>query len=142
MKCSKSMGTLSALAALLMAPQISFAEEDATAGAEAEPEVVCFNSDRVRNWDGLSDDYLFIEIKSDERYLMTMKSRCFGLKGAQVFAFKDTMRRVCSDDSFTEIVIRDMGSPMRCSIDTFEKVESKAAAEELVAERERTKDVD
>ena len=69
-----------------------------------------------------------------------MKNKCFGLKSAQVFAFKDTMRRVCSNDSFTEIVVSDMGRPTTCRINTFERVENKDAAKALVAEREQAKD--
>ena len=130
MKNRYSAGVLTALAALLMAPQIGFAED--------ESEVLCFNSDRIRNFDGLSDNYLYIEIKSTEMYLMSMQHQCFGLKSAQVFAFKDTMRRVCSNDSFTEIVVNDIGATT-CRIDTFEKVESKEAAKALVAEREQAK---
>lgn len=131
-------GTASAaLAAFLMTAQVGFAEEDAAVSNE-EPEVICFNADRIRNFDGLSDKFLYIEVKTTERYLMTMQHQCFGLKSAQIFAFKDTLRRICSNDNFTDIVVNDTGQTT-CRIDTFERVESKEVAKAIVAEREQAK---
>lgn len=51
----------------------------------------------------------------------------------------DSMRRVCSDDNFAEIVIRDMGRSMSCNIGDIERVESKEAAKAIVAEREQAR---
>lgn len=123
---------LVALAAILMISPAAFAEDE----TKAEVERACFNTDRVRNFDGLSDNFLYIEIKSTEMYLLSLRNPCFGLRSAQVIAFKDTLRRICSDDSFVDIVIRDVSRPMSCRVENIERVESKAEAQAIAADRE------
>lgn len=134
MKLIRNSSLILLLAALLASP-LTFAEDEDAGDAK-----VCIDTGRVRNFDGLTDDYLFIEESSDEFYLITLKHSCFGMRNARIIAFKDTMRRVCSDDNFADVVIRDMGRATSCSIDNIEKVADKAAAEALVAEREQAED--
>jgi len=118
------------LAAVVVAP-FTFAEDEA-----AEDAKVCIDTARVSNFDPLSDKYLFLEERSKNFYLITMKNNCFGLRNARVIAFKDSLRRACSDDNFAEIVVRDMGRPMSCRIGNIERVEDKATAKALIAERD------
>ncbi len=108
----------------------------------AEDEKICFNTDRVRNFEPLSDSHLFISVRSDENYLLSIRQGCFGLRNAQVIAFKDTISQVCSNSSFADIVIRDMGRPLSCRIENIEKVENKEEAEAIAAAREQETDKD
>ena len=124
-----------ALSAMLLAPQASLAEDEKVEDAAAEDKATCFYSNRVRNFDGLNDDFLFIEVNSNERYLLKTRSICFGLRNARVIAFKDTSRRICSDNNFVEILVRDMGRTTSCRIDGIEPVESKDQARAIVEER-------
>lgn len=136
MICTKPFRVLISLAVVLLASQTAFAEDETDPAVDAEPERACFNTDRVRNFDGLSDNFLYIEIKSTEMYLLSLRNPCFGLRSARVIAFKDTLRRICSDDSFVDIVIRDVSRPMSCRVENIERVESKAEAQAVAADRE------
>ena len=80
-------------------------------------------------------NFLFIEINSKEMYLLETRSICFGLRNARVIAFKDMSRRVCSDDNFVEVVVRDMGRTSSCRISGIQPVDSKDQARAIVDER-------
>ncbi len=111
-------------------------EEMEEQGAEeAAAEKVCFNRTRVRGFDGLTDEHVFIEQSGKEYFLLTMRTRCSGLRHAHGIGIKDTMSRICSD-GFGEIIFRDMGRPQRCRIGAIERVENKDEAKALIAERE------
>ena len=132
---SNLLRTSIVLLVALLAAHPSLAEEENTEGAAADDEKVCFQSNRVRNFDGLNDDFLFLEVSSSERYLLETRSICFGLRNARVIAFKDTSRRICSDDNFVEILVRDMGRTSSCRIAGIQPVDSKDQARAIVAER-------
>ena len=123
------------LVALLASPLILAVEEETES-----PEPVCLDSSRVRNFDPLSDEHLFVEERTNEFYLITLDHSCFGLRNARVIAFKDNTRRICSDDNFVDIVVRDMGRATSCGIDNIEAVENKEVAEAMVAELEQAED--
>ena len=142
MTCAKPIIALISLAVVLLASHTALADDETDSTVEAEPERACFSTDRIRNFDGLSENFLYIEIKSTEMYLLSLRNRCFGLRSAKVIAFKDTLRRVCSDDRFVDIVIRDMSRPMVCRIENIERVESKAEAQALAADREAAKEAE
>ena len=130
--------SLLALAAALIVSPGAFAEDAAEPAEEtdAKAEPVCFNTDRVRNFDGLTDNFLYVEVNSKEKFLLSLRNRCFNLRSAQVIAFKNTVRRVCSNDSFVDIVVNDMGRPTSCRVTNIEPVESKEEAQALAADRE------
>lgn len=135
----QARSTLVSLVVVLLGSHSVFAADETDSEAAAEPERSCFNTDRIRNFDGLSDNFLYIEVKSTEMYLLSLRNPCFGLRSAQVIAFKDTLSKVCSDDSFVDIVIRDVSRPMSCRIENIERVESKAEAQAVAADREAAK---
>lgn len=103
---------------------------------ETSEQKICINSNRVRNFDGLSDQHVFIEEGGGNYYLLTMRGRCSGLRNAQVILIKETMSRVCSR-GFGEVIYKDFGMGRRsCRIDTIERVENKDEARAMIAERE------
>jgi len=120
----------------LTAPCVADEATDKTPAKEQ----VCVNSRVIRNFDGLSDQHVFIEERSKTYYLLTMTQRCFGLRNANGIAIKDTTSRVCSN-GFGEVKYRDRGTGISsCRIKTIEPVESKDQAKALVADRKAAKD--
>jgi len=101
--------------------------------ADAPPtaEPGCFNVRAVRDFTGLSNQYIYVQEARDNHFLLTMELGCFGLRNAIGIAISNRMSRVCSND-FAQVTYRDMGRPQRCRILEVEKVASEAAAEELV----------
>lgn len=127
-----------AVLALLLTSYSGIAADEATAPGDAESnaENVCFDSGRVRNFDGLSDNFLFVEVNQKELYLLSMRNRCHGLRNAQLIAFNGTFRRACSDDNFVEVAVRDMGRSTVCRVENIERVESKDEAKAVAEDRE------
>ena len=126
--------TLVALLATLLAAPAALAEDENPEGSAVDGEKICFDSARIRNFDGLNDDFLFVQINSNEMYLLKTRSICFGLRNARVIAFKDSPRRICSDDNFIEVLVRDMGRTSSCRIEGLEPVDSKDQARAIVDE--------
>ena len=107
--------------------------------AEEAGDKVCINSNLVRNFSGLTDQHVFVEERSKQYYLLTMRHRCTGLRHAQTIGFKDTTSRICSG-GFGDVVFRERGiGPNRCRIDMIERVENKDEARAIIAEREKWK---
>jgi hypothetical protein len=104
------------------------------AQSEEAQERVCFYNRQVRNFDGLSDRFVYVEASGGKNYLLTMRNHCSGLSNARGIAIRDTTNRVC-DNGFAEILFRDLGRMQRCRIGEIEPVQNKDAARALVAER-------
>ena len=114
----------------------AFADEHAEEDAE---EKVCIHSNQIRNFDGLDDQHVFVEERSKNYYLLTMRHRCNGLRHAQAIGFKDATIRICSG-GFGEVVFRERGiGPNTCRIEMIERVENKDEARAFIAEREQWK---
>ena len=112
------------------------ADEHEEAPADESEEKVCIQSNLIRNFDGLSDDYLFVEQRQKEYFLLTMQFRCSGLRFAQGIALKDTTSRICSG-GFGEVIFRERGfGPKTCRIEKIERVENKDEARAIIKERE------
>lgn len=90
---------------------------------------------RVQNISGYSvidSRHLLLRGGASAFYLVTTRNRCSGMRaGAQIGLSFAASARVCP--SMNEFIIPDDG--WRCAIDTIEEVDSKAAAEALIAER-------
>lgn len=122
---------------------------DETAQSDADPEVqeidasampptaerACFNSRTVRNFDAVSDRYIYLEAMSDEHYVLTMDGTCIGLRGANGIALSNPMSRVCSND-LARVSYRQFGRVETCRIRIVEQVESEEDARRLIASRE------
>ena len=109
------------------------AQDDDAADAEAE-ERICVNSRAIRNFDALTDQYVYVQEGSSRHFLFTMRNHCVNLNNAMGIALKDTTSRICSD-GFGEIVYRDRMSSQRlqsCRIGKIEVVESKEDARAIV----------
>ena len=125
---------------ILLGIGTALADEHASDEAtEESSEKICISSNLVRNFDGLDDQHVFVEERSKNYYLLTMRQRCSGLRNAQAIGLKDTTSRICSG-GFGEIVFRERGiGPNRCRIEKIERVENKDDARAIVAEREQWK---
>jgi hypothetical protein len=118
-------------------------EGDANAVAEKEvdateispgAEEACFIVRDIDNFHAFSDEFVFVEARSDDNYLLTMWPGCFALEGALGIAISSPMSRVCST-SGAEIRYRGFGRLETCRIRVVEAVESKEAAESLAEQR-------
>jgi hypothetical protein len=104
------------------------------ADAPPEAEEACFYVRDIDDFDALSDEFVLVEGRGDENYLLTMWAGCFGLEGAVGIAVSSPMSRVCST-SGAEIRYRGLGRLETCRIRAVEAVESKEVAEALVEQR-------
>lgn len=98
---------------------------------------VCVNTNAVRNFDAISDRYVYVQEGQHKHYLFTMRFRCIDLRDAISIAIRNTTATVCSN-GFGEILYRDRLGDRgleSCPIDTIERVSSRAHAKELVKAR-------
>jgi len=117
----------------------SIAADDKDEDVNEKSPKVCVDTRTVRGFDGLSDEYLFIQEGSKSYYLMAMKNRCIGLRNANGIALKNTTSRICSDE-FGEVTFRDRGMGLRtCRIGKIEAVESKEEAKALIEKKKQAK---
>jgi hypothetical protein len=112
------------------------AAEKEVDAADAPPaaEDACFFVRDINDFDALSDEFIFVEGRGDDSYLLTMWAGCFGLEGALGIAVSSPMSRVCAT-SGAEIRYRGLGRQETCRIRDVEAVASKEAAEALVEQR-------
>ena len=97
----------------------------------------CFYVREVRSFDALNNEFVFIEGRSDEMFLLTMFPNCIGLRDSFEIAIQSRMSRVCSNSS-ADIRYRGVDRRLeRCQIVKVEKVDDKAAAEALAEARSR-----
>ena len=95
----------------------------------------CFNTRNARNFDALSDRYIYLEERRDNHFLLTMDGSCFSLRGANGIAISNQMSRVCSRD-LARVSYRALGRVESCRIRRVESVDSREAAEQLAESRE------
>lgn len=124
--------------ALMGSPSI--ADEQKDADAKETTSKVCVNTRTIRSFDGLSDEYLFVQEGSKSYYLMAMRNRCHGLRNANGIAIKNTSSRICSNE-FGEITFRDRGGMglQTCRIGKIEVVDSKDEAKALIEKKKQAK---
>jgi len=94
----------------------------------------CFNADRVRSFSPLHERFVYVRVRSDEHYLLTLDNVYLGLPYATGITISGTFSRVCSDTG-AMITYLDSGRPAFCRIRRVEAVASKEEAEELVKDR-------
>jgi hypothetical protein len=117
------------------AEEANAAEKEVDAAdAPREAEEACFYVRDIDDFDALSDEFVFVEGRGDENYLLTMWAGCFNLEGAVGIAISSPMSRVCST-SGAEVRYRGLGRLETCRIRGVEAVESKEIAEALVEQR-------
>lgn len=78
----------------------------------------------------IDDRHLTVSTSPRRRYLVTLRNRCYGLKWSNEIAISSLGSWTCSYSHDT-VVTEDR----RCFIDDVERVESFAAAEQIVADR-------
>lgn len=122
---------------LIILPASAYADEEQKDTEADVEERACFDPRRVRGFDGLTNEYVYISVRRDENYLLTMRSRCFGLDDAYGIGFEDPIGRICSGRVGGKIVYRGVGNRLeRCVIDTVVRVENKDEARAIIREAE------
>ena len=133
---------LGCLASMLVGPGLAQdgdepVETETLAADQAPPvaEDACFMTREIRGFDAISDQFILVEGRRDEYFLLTMFAGCFGLDNAFGISIRSNLSRVCSN-SAAKIAYRGPGGRREtCSIRGVESVDSKEAAEQIVAQR-------
>jgi hypothetical protein len=94
----------------------------------------CFNVDNVRRYAALHERYVYVRVRSNEHYLLSLERPCIGLEFATGIAISNDFSRVCSD-TLAYITFKDGGRLDRCTIVRVEAVADKAMAERVVKNR-------
>lgn len=131
---SKKLLAINVLASFLT---VSCASAPKATEETALKERVCFNSNNVRGFDALTDQYVYVRESANKHYLLTMRGQCRNLKDAFTIAISDTTSRVCSK-GFAKIAYQDrFGSRdvETCYIYTVERVDDKEHAQQIVDAR-------
>ncbi len=108
--------------------------EEEISTATPPPEPACFNVRDINNFDAFEDNFVYVEGRRNQHFLLTMQRSCFGLRQARGIAISNQINRVCSN-SFAEITYRDFNTVMRCRIREVEAVVDKEAARALAERR-------
>jgi hypothetical protein len=94
----------------------------------------CFNVRNVRRYSALHERYVYVRVRNNEHYLLTLERPCMGLEFATGIAISNDFSRVCSD-TLAFITFQDGGRLDRCTIVRVEAVADKAMAERVVKNR-------
>jgi hypothetical protein len=94
----------------------------------------CFNVRNVRRYSVLHERYVYVRVRGDEHYLLSLERPCIGLPYATGIAISNDFSRVCSD-TLAYITFKDGGRVDRCTIVRVEVVADKAMAERVVKNR-------
>jgi hypothetical protein len=105
-----------------------------TSRSWTDPVEACFNVRNVRTFSALHERYVYVRVRSDEHYLLTMDRPCMGLPFATGIAISGEFSRVCSDTLAT-LTYMDVGREAFCRIVRVEAVADKEQAERLVKYR-------
>jgi len=149
---SRIYGALSLIATIVAASVYAQdgAEGDAAGAAASEVEEValdpnappatepaCFSARGVRNFSALHNQYVYVQGRGDEHFLLTMERSCFGLRSAEGIAIENHTDRVCSN-SQAGVTYRGSGGRLdTCYISEVEAVEDRDAARAIVESRTR-----
>jgi hypothetical protein len=98
----------------------------------------CFNVRNVRRYSVLHERYVYVRVRGNEHYLLTLERPCIGLPFATGIAISNDFSRVCSD-TLAYITFRDGARLDRCTIVRVEAVADKAMAERVVKNRTEPK---
>ncbi len=94
----------------------------------------CFQLRKVDSFTPLHGRYVYVRVRPEEHYLLTLDSIYPHLTTASGIAIEGGWGTICSDTGAV-LVFADYGRPVRCRIVKVEAVESKDAAQQLVEER-------
>lgn len=99
-------------------------------------EETCLSSREIRRFSALSDEFVLLEARRDEYYLLTLFPGCIGVRSSIEIALISDLDRVCSN-SAASIGYRGVRGRETCPIQRIERVEDRASAERLVETRSR-----
>ena len=125
---------LLSLIAMAGVPGCASTDESTADPYAIDPSVNCVHIRQVRNWGAIDDEHVWLEASGRRQYLVTLWTRCPGLRFAQVIALKNAGNRICPND-FGSVLFDDAGQAMRCQIDNIELVGSRGEAEAIVEDR-------
>ena len=120
-------------AVAIMAQDDGVIEETISADAPP-PEPACFSIRNITNYRALNNQFLLIEGRQDNNYLLTLGRACFGVRNADNIAISNHTDRVCAN-SQAKVTYARFGEVDECMITQIESVADRETAEMLVERR-------
>lgn len=120
-------------AVALMAQDGDVVEEPISMDAPP-PEPACFSIRNIGNFNALSNQFLLIESRRDNYFLLTLGRACFGIRNAQNIAVSNNTDRVCAN-SQAKVTYARFGEVDECMIVQVESVADRDSAKMLVERR-------
>lgn len=108
-----------------------------SAATKAAPPKACFDVSRVRSFSPLDPKFVYVQVGTDEHYLLTMDSVYPSLPFAVGITISNpgtSFSRVCSDTG-ARLTYLEAGHRVYARIIAVDAVSSRKAAEKLVARR-------
>lgn len=96
---------------------------------------VCINRREINSIRPLDDQHVFVKLSASHFYLLTVDSRCGGLRSARTIAISDGTTRVCNDGLTLLSFAYPSMAPVRCRIEGIDSVPNMNAARELIESR-------
>jgi len=101
-------------------------------------QLTCFNVRNVRRYAALHERYVYVRVRSNEHYLLTLGQFCHSLTFATGIAISNDFSRVCSDTQ-AFITYQDGARTASCGIVRVEAVADREMAERVVKNRTEPK---
>ena len=120
-------------AVALMAEEGGVVEEPISTDAPP-PEPACFSVRSIDNYNVLNNDFLLIEGRQDDSFLLTLGRACFGIRNANNIAISNHTDRVCANSQAKVTYVR-FGEVEECMITQVEAVADRDTAKTLVERR-------
>ncbi len=120
-------------AVAIMAQEDKVVEEPISMDAPP-PVPACFSVRGISNFAALNNQFLFIEGRRDNHFLLTLGRACFGIRGADNIAISNHIDRVCPNSQAKVTYVR-FGDVEECMINQIEAVADRETAEMLVERR-------
>jgi hypothetical protein len=107
----------------------------AVAGEEVtKAKKLCLNTPEINVITALDDHHAYVKLSAGRFYMFTVDKSCQEFKLARTIAISNP-RRVCNDGLTLLSFETPLTGPMRCRIDTIDKVLDKDMALELIKSR-------
>ena len=120
-------------AVALMAQDDGVVEESISTEAPP-PEPACFSVRAIGNFHALNNQFMLIEGRRGDHFLLTLGRACFGIRSAQNIAISNNTDRVCAN-SQAKVTYARFGEVDECMIVQIESVADRDSAKMLVERR-------
>jgi hypothetical protein len=132
----RSFAALLSLISMLVGFACTSTQSVDSSRSEKPATEACFDVNVVRTFSPLDMRFVYVRVRSDEHYLLTLDTIYPDLPFATGIRIAGSFNRVCST-SEAELTYASSTGPKTCRILSVEAVASKEAAEKLAKERSK-----